>query len=281
MDARNMIGTVVGVIVGLIVMSAILFPLSDDNSIKDKVNGTNVGTAYFDKVDGAEISIGLGDDFAVTIDSESVTVNPYDPIVVTDSFMLTRDGENGISICSPIENKFILGSTTGTTFTLTMANGEYTATLGEQTFTGDYTFAIVKSDEPADYLQQNTGTINKDSQGIAYIGVVTWGAQQGVTVLTDLSSGSQNYSLKNYTDFQVTSSVDATLTWEIHNNNNGSYDVSQFADSENTTPITLFIPSNYYTYQDNDVSTLIEIIPLLMTIVLLLGVVAVIARRGE
>lgn len=268
--------------VGVIMVGALLAPVAFSNELKQKTDHVNVGTEYYDDVRNATISVALGDNFAVTINGESFTVDNYEPIVITNAFMVIRDVGNGVSFSAPNDNKIIVGDTTGDTFTLTLSNGAYSAVLGENTVTGSYTKALVKSDETGDYLRQSTGTINKGAEGLIFVGTPVWTEKQGVVAVPDLQTGSVDYSLKTYTDYQVTGSSDETITWEVHDNGNSSYDISEFEDSGGVTiDGAIFIPKEYYTYDTTANSALITVIPL-VCIVALLGMVAfVISRKND
>ena len=277
---NNLITGILLATVAIILTASLLAPVLDSNTLKSKEFADNVGTLYYNDVDAAEISVALGDNFAVTIDGTPIEINHYDPIAICDSFMLVRSDANGINICSPVENKFILGDTTGTTLTLTMENGTYTATLGEQSFSGTYSDLYVRG-ATGDYIQQNTATINPGDKGIAYIGAATWGAKQGIATISDFDSGSATYSLKTYTDFQVTGSTDTTLTWDVHDNDNGSYDVSTFV-GDSIDPIVVILPAEYYTYEANEYSGLLNAIIPLVIVAIILGVLGMIyVKRSE
>lgn len=278
---NNLITGILLATVAIILTASFLVPVLDSNTLKSKEFANNVGTLYYNDVDAADISVSLGDNFAVNIDGTPLEINHYNPIAICDSFILVRDDANGINICSPVENKFILGSTTGATFTLTMENGNYTATLGDQSFSGTYSDLYVRG-ATGDYIQQNAATINPGDKGIAYIGAATWGAKQGIATISDLDSGSTTYSLKTYTDFQVTGSTDTTLTWDVHNNDNGSYDVSYDVDGAEVSPIVLLLPAEYYTYVDNEYNGLLNAIIPLVIVAIILGVLGMIyVKRSE
>jgi hypothetical protein len=110
-----------------------------------------------------------------------------------------------------------------------------------------------------------------------------WGDKQGVVEMTNLASGTQTFSLKTVTDFQVASSSDSTVTWEVVDNGDQTYDVSAFVDStDGTLPVNVIIPTKYTALEETSESSMMGIVPIIVIIGILMwvvGAIFVVKRR--
>lgn len=275
---KNIINMVLLATVGIILLGSFMVPVIDDSTtLQEKEMHKNTGTYYFKSMDTATIELTLGtENWAVEVNGDAVEVGDYGVIVMSDTLAVSTGNQGEIFAFDPTNNKFIAGGSEQGTATITIGSGSYTVSTGGNDITGTITNAIVASDSTnGDYIMASAGTVNKESKGIAYVGGILWGSEQGNVAINDFTTGTANYSLKTITDFTVTSSADAEYTWEVVSNGNGSYDVSAFADADDGTLNTLtYIPVSYYTMEDTEGLTLLKVIPVIIIIAILLAAVS-------
>ena len=280
----KLLAITIGAAVAIIVLGGVLVPVIDDSTtLKEKELHQNVGTHYFKKVDSASISMVLGESFAVTVDGDAVDVGDYGIIVMSDTLAVSTGNQGELFAYDPVGNKFIAAGSEQGSATITIGSGAYTVSSGGNSITGTLSNVIVASDSTnGDYVYATAGTVNKDSPGLAYVGSILWGSKQGTVTITDLSSGSAAYKLASITDFVVSSTADATLTWEVTDNGDDSYDVASFADStDSTLNVLTYIPVSYYTMEEIQAFTILNVIPALVIVAILVGVLAVVFRRSS
>lgn len=275
---KNIINLVLMTVVGIILLGSFMVPVIDDSTtLQEKELHKNTGTYYFESMDTATIELTLGtENWAVEVNGNAVEVGDYGVIVMSDTVAISTGNLGEIFAFDPTNNKFIAGGAEQGTATITIGSGSYTVSVGDNDITGTTSNVIIASDSTnGDYILATAGTVNKESKGLAYAGVILWGAEQGNVVINDFTTGTVDYSLKTITDFAVTNSTDADYVWEVVNNKNGSYDVSAFADSDDSTLNTLtFIPVSYYTMEDTEGLTILKVIPVIIIVAILMAAVS-------
>ena len=279
MNTGRFIMAIISIVVAIIITSTVLIPVIDDADIrtKDYEDNEALNNLYYQSVDSAVIEITTGESFSCTINGTAVTIPDYDFILVSDSLAITKGAtadESPINVFDPTNNHFAAVGE-GNTATITIANGSYTADFNGTEVTGSIGHALVfAASSSGDFVKCNAAYVNPESDGLVYSGTVLWGAKQGTVAISDLTTGSKTYSLKTITDFVVTSSADSTLTWQVVNNDDGSYSISSLADSSSVTPLSLFVEKEYYILEENSLSGLLNIIPIMVIIAVLLMAVA-------
>lgn len=276
----KMIPTILGIAIAIIIVATILVPAVEDSDLKTRVDHNNIGTNYYNKMDTVNISITTGSEVGLTINGTSYDLPDYGFLLMSDSLSVANTGpsDGTFSAFDPTNNKYAIAGN-GLSISIAIASGNYTATFGETTISGTIGDCYVFSGTTGSYVMATAGSINAGADAIAYVGGILWGAAQGVCEISDLSTGSSAYSLKTITDFQVSASTDSTVTWEVVDNDDKSYDVSAFADSSSTTPVNVILPSTYYTLEENSQTNLLNVIPIVVLVSILMAAVGLIVFR--
>lgn len=281
-----MVTLIVSTIVAILVVTSILVPVVNDPSVKTKeVHTDNTGVEYYEPATSVTMTgnggaSGHTEDFALSINGTSVDPAAYTIILASSTLNVVLGGDKEYFAMDVVNNGFAVAGYEDAV-SITVASGEYTATLGGKTLTGTISDMLIWSGTEGSYTLTNAATVNTDSSGMAYVGGILWGNPQGIAKISDLTTGTQTYTTYAITDFVVTGSSTATLNWTVDDNGNGSYDISAFTDSDNNTPINLFVPVEYYTLESNNTSSLLGIVPILVLVGILVGVIAAVFPRTK
>lgn len=281
-----MITLIVSTIVAILIVTTILVPVVNDPNVKTKeIHTDNTGVEYYEPATSVTMTGNGGaadhtEDFALSIDGMSVDPAAY-TIILASSTLNVVLGENKEYFAMDVVNNEFAAAGYEDAISISVASGSYTASFGDKTLTGTISDMLVWSGTEGSYALANAATVNKESTGLAYVGGILWGNSQGIAKISNLASGSQTYTAYTVTDFVVTDSTTATLTWSVTNNEDGSYDISAFTDSGSVTAIFVFVPVEYYTLESNNISTILGIIPILVVVGILIGVIAAVFPRTK
>lgn len=284
MEKTNLISITVGAAIAIIIVAAFLMPVIEDSGLEEKViHSDNTGVEYYNPATSVTMtgnggSSGHTEDFALSINGTSVNPAAY-TIILASSTLNIILGENKEYHAMDVVNNEFAAAGYEDAISISVASGSYTASFGDKTLTGTIGDMLVWSGTEGSYALANAATVNKESAGLAYVGGILWGNSQGIAKISNLASGSQTYTAYTITDFVVTGSTTATLTWSVTNNEDGSYDISSFTDSGSATPINVFVPVEYYTLETTDDLNILKVIPVVVIVAILMAVLAAVVFR--
>ena len=296
MEANKMIGMVVGVMVGVLILSAALFPVIDSATTTERTF-TNDGYFMVDSTDDDfTFSWDYDDPTTYVINGDDMTfVNSYNvdlSVVMSESFFIRSD-RNGVSVYfngDGVGN--VIANSTNKTLTVSRSAGTITATNGDVTKTLTDTSTIYYMSDSGEYVMKKTTSpayMLEDSlifargystlPGPTYTPILIEGdIENGVTAsasnvavtLSDISVNNSTvsgyiglYSLTDITMTGTVSGTDSTITYNYF-----------------VIPATVTVELAVHASQDE--IEILETIPILITVGLILGIVgAVFVRRLE
>lgn len=181
---NKFIGLMVGLTVGVLMISGFLWPIvSDATTINKTFSNAGYYEMTYDERENVTVVWNYETPYQITVNDETVALNPTDfsssqrkTILIGDDFVLRTNRGSGqpiVQFTTPTRNIF---GGTGVNLTVTCESGTYTATAGPDTVSGTYTtlytpsnngeYVMKLSDQDA-YLLGNTEFI---AMGTSYIG---------------------------------------------------------------------------------------------------------------
>ena len=288
MDIKNIGGLVGGLVVVILLLTAILIPVVSSTSIqmydKTTVNQENVSNRVnlVDTLemtqDGSAHTIAVND---VTLDnSDGYTLLITDKVIVSSFVVSSSVTTNPTFGIWTVDNKGLTMSQPSNDIEITLENGTLTIVYGSSstTETYDVAFAYVY-DTNGEYAVINetylTAVHLNNNQEITLFYNGGWWTNSYTPVAVTADDGEITATATKYAA-NSTTGVDDTVTIVFEET---GYDVLLLS-SITPTKIRAIVPFEYDTYSETAESNLLEIIPLLIVVGLILSIVgAVIVRR--
>lgn len=278
MNAKNVVLMIVSAIVGLILITAVATPIivSSEDSTKSKVYHQNVGIDYYNFY---QDNVSFSYDFTskvYTLNEEVIPIDAYTNILVSENLCVYALALDSIAIEDYVNHTVELVGTG--TISFVMDGGVYTLITPSKTYNGSSSEMYCYSGtETGDYSQvAQPGIVNANSNIVVKIGDSFWTKDNACISIDDPLSGSTPFGVQTFENQTYVETLDTTLSWTITDNEDGSYVLSLFVNSNSNvtmSPISVLVPTEYYELVPTTSTTLITILPILLVVGLLIGVV--------
>lgn len=291
-NENTLIAKILGIVVATVIFAAILIPIVSEAAQPPKtyVIEENEGDRYFSTSPDIEITMSVstpeGKETLAGTHSYTVNGTEYEVPDFCSVYMSTNvmfEFATGSDLYINANDNHLAYRTFNSTVSYVSHNGAYTLTItptGEDAvvYTGTTSMEYYYTNDEGTYVQSNTFKANSDSKYLFNAGSF-WTNSRANGVITDLTTGSMEISVLKYTEFTTYSeTVNATLTWEVFSNPDGTYDITNFSCSDSTLIPAVNIyglaPVEYKVYSDapNMLSTLLSVLPILVLLAIILTV---------
>lgn len=291
MEPKRMIGLTVGIVVGLVVFSAILMPVIHNGLVKETLTQEDGTYTYY-----ATDEIGVG---TYTIDAGTLKLNDESigtsaANIISDKFRvifynggLSLHDETSASNEIPIKSMTI--NTDGSYSYVSTSDVETTASDKISWFmgvapTGNYVMGYelytleINSDSVIYATTVNTISDGTDSYNPGTYIINAKGTKDNLGV-----SAGYTWQSGAWTDSDVTVTL-PTLTESsegVYTLDGNTRATINLEGNDNTVDLLIFVPYSYKVIADDSVNDLLEVIPLLVIVGIILGIVGMIAIRRE
>lgn len=304
MDLKNIGGIVAGLVIAVVLLSSVLVPVISSTLVTagDEVTLTNNTAIVLREIEDGDVLKcertkltettqsdvwTLNDEIITSLSGTSITWNTG---IMSDAVYMQINGASNsaagtfydVTRATPSTQYFgappsaEIGSTTATTFTF--SNGEVVVVFGENTMlTKPYTWGyVVCPNEDGEYsaaVSGGTGMVTNTNE-ITLCGAYTSGEND--TMYT-YHNGTSYVSNTDYT-------IDVSIETEIHDGTTDIYDATVSVDigDETFTPYRILVPYEVSGHADSGAMySLLNIIPLLVTVGILMGIVTAVFVRRE
>lgn len=281
MDISRFTTATIGVVIMLIIVAAVAVPII---SSLDSANGENSGASAHYSLGGSH-GITVGSAGEVTIDGEAVAApSAALPVVIADTFTITMAATSGDLTISSISGTAYTASTAiSDGSTVSIVNGTMTVTPSGGSGATTYTYTKA-------YIYDENGT---------------WGAYSGTTIKelpgTTVTAYLGSSTVYAFVDFKGETIVDASM-WTISSSTatavtpsaiNATATENEDGTTSYTAPATITYPSStasattilapetYGIENQEAISSMIAIVPLLMIVGAIVAVVGIfLTRKG-
>lgn len=294
----------VGVAIAIVIVSVVAIPIFDSMSYDvKKVSQTNP-TGYYEMMDqDDDVSVSFNNlSNKITINGQEITADGYGVVVLSDQAIIgiiPQASSYWQYVTTTFANRIDISSSSTTTYqcTLEASGGTMTCKItktdtggttvrDEATLEYTYLFIPTTSTDSSDiYCQYGnmTSTTARVNAGTDIFLYKMGGVFSDTYQLTKIKAGSttatmNKYSLTNSgsTQTPVTGPTEASLTlsWSEIDDTDSYKLVSSVIDESQTAVTSALVPKDYFIIEENSISTIIDVIPILLIVVLLMGIVA-------
>lgn len=270
MDVKGTVFGVVGIVVGLIIISSLAIPTIIEVSGTQEVRVNDYTGPTFELDDAFVIEFDATTS-ALTVDGSAVTIAADMPLVVTDAGMLNCNSTPAGVLAYYPDGEYQLVTMQGN-WSATLADGVLTVTDTAGTYTQECTTAMRISAD-GDYL------LNARNSGSEYLANVNSPiyVYNVTSTLYVYGSGTISEATVHYRNLIV----DLDLVTEANSNDSTTVGAASF-DANGDVAVSYFIPIEYkVTVQDSGTSgVLFSIIPMLLIISLVMMAVRLVGGRN-
>lgn len=276
MESKNMVEMIAGIAISVIVFSAILVPAVHAGTIAASAQENYENDSVYFKMAGANDTVTIA--FAngtLTLNGEAVTPENNSNVLLSDAFSVDQflyDGNWLTRVWYQESTELSYPSAFSLTFTDGAVTGSITAGGVTNSFEAAYTY-LYYADADGKYTQMSgqatiDAYVNDPNQiilsGLYYTGdnKTTYSYINGELTLEGDYTGSVN----------ITKEKVGLDTWHITG-------IRVTVGDESFTPFRYIVPTNVIGHTETELSEVIEIIPILITAGLILGILGMIAIR--
>lgn len=277
MEPKRLIELTVGIVVGLVVFSAILMPVVNNaEHTASTTKYTNEGTGSFAELDLSETVTIIPRNGGYTINGENVNATGDNKYIYADTF------KGAATIANTVLNVDIFAPTpqyVGYVSKIVISEGTATITRTIEGTDTEYTAScewVIISDDAGDMTLCTDGAYTNGSFYATYPPGVVWTGLGFVAVVEDYALSSVNgASTTNGVMTDISENVVGSITTENYKST-----VSVVYEDQ-TYDLGILAPKIVEITTPNDLSGMIGVIPILIIAGLIIGIVGVAISRRE
>lgn len=297
----------IGVSIAIVIVSMVAIPIFDSMSYDVKKVSQENPSGYYEMIDqNEEVTVSFKNTSKIiTVNGQEITADSYGLVIISDQAtigLIPQTSSYWQFVTTAFANKIDIstGATTVYEGIITASDGVMTCkvirtesggdptTTNEATMSYDYLFVPTSSSNNSKDVYCQYGNVLTTS-AYANIGSDIFVYKNGGVFsnsyqLTKITTGSTTATINKFTlstpgsTTTVTgpTALNLTLSWsEVDDTDSYKLTSAKVTDGDTQADVTSgLVPKNYYIIEENSMSTIIDIIPILLIVALLIGIVA-------